>query len=129
MLAALDYSNLKALLVTFVVASASLFFARGILMLTRPAALQARWARIAPHIVDTMLLAAAIGMLVVGRIDPFGSSWLMAKLIALVVYIGLGTVAIRRGRTRTVRWVAWLLALLVLAYIVAVALTKRPWPF
>lgn len=129
MLAVLDYSNLKALHVTFVVASATLFFVRGILMLTRPSALQARWARTAPHIVDTLLLAAALGMLVVGRINPLGSSWLTAKLIALVVYIGLGMIAIRPGRTRTVRWVAWLLALLVLAYIVAVALTKRPWPF
>jgi uncharacterized membrane protein SirB2 len=128
-LTVLEYANLKAIHVGFVVASATLFFVRGILMMTRPAALKTPWARIVPHVIDTMLLAAAIGMLVVARINPLNSSWLTAKLIALIVYIALGTIALKRGRSRTVRWVAWLLALFVLTYIAGVAFAKRPWPF
>lgn len=124
-----DYANLKVLHVACVVASATLFFTRGVLMLAAPAALQARWARIVPHLVDTLLLAAAVGMLVVERIDPLDSSWLTAKLVGLLLYVGLGTVALKRGRTRATRTVAWLLALSVLFYIVSVALAKRPWPF
>ena len=129
MLSVLEYANLKTVHVGFVVTSAILFFVRGILMMISPAALKAPWARIVPHVVDSMLLAAAIGMLVAARINQFDASWLTAKLIALIVYIGLGTIALKRGRSRTVRWVAWLLALFVLTYIAGVAFTKRPWPF
>ena len=77
---------------------------------------------------DTLLLAAAIGMLAVARINPLDSSWLTAKIVALLVYIGLGTIAIKRGHTRSGRLLAWLLALATLAYIVAVAFTKQAWP-
>lgn len=97
-------------------------------MLWRPDALRASWARITPHVVDTVLLVAAIGMLVTGRINPLDAPWLLAKIGALLVYIGLGTVALKRGRTRGVRLGAWLGALAVLLYIVSVALTKQVWP-
>ena len=124
-----DYTTLKTLHVSCVVVSAALFVLRGALMVAAPARLQAAWARIIPHVVDTLLLAAAVGMLAVARINPFESSWLTAKIVALLVYIGLGAVALKRGRTLTGRLLAWAIALTTLAYIVAVALTKQAWPF
>ena len=60
---------------------------------------------------------------------PLASSWLAAKLLALVVYIGLGMVALRVGRNRRVRIVAWLLGLASAGYIVSVALHRNPWGF
>jgi uncharacterized membrane protein SirB2 len=124
----MSYLAFKHLHLTCVGLSAALFFVRGLLMLGCPDALRARWARITPHVVDTVLLVAAIGMLVVGRINPLDAPWLLAKIGALLVYIGLGTVALKRGRTRGVRLGAWLGALAVLLYIVSVALTKQVWP-
>ena len=55
---------------------------------------------------------------------PFVQAWLTAKVLALVVYIVLGTVALKRGKTRGVRAFALLAALATFAYIVAVALTR-----
>lgn len=123
-----DYLTLKQLHIACAAASGGLFVLRGVLMLARPAALQARWARIIPHLVDTVLLAAALGMLWLARLNPAEAPWLLAKIAALVLYIGLGTVALKRGRTRGMRLAAWLLALAVFAYIVAVAIGKNPWP-
>ena len=124
----MSYLAFKHLHLTCVGLSAALFFVRGLLMLWRPDALRASWPRITPHVVDTVLLVAAIGMLVTGRINPLDDPWLLAKIGALLVYIGLGTVALKRGRTRGVRLGAWLGALAVLLYIVSVALTKQVWP-
>jgi uncharacterized membrane protein SirB2 len=123
------YTSLKALHVTCVVLTYSLFVTRGILMLVDSTALQARWARVAPHVIDTVLLGAAIGMLVIAQLNPLHAPWLIAKIVGLLLYIGIGTVALKRGRTRGLRIAAWLLAQLVLFYIVAVAFAKSPWPF
>ena len=129
MTSVLSYTNLKTLHIACVILTYSLFFARGILMVARPPALQARWARVMPHIVDSVLLAAAIGMLVIAQLNPLRSPWLVAKIVGLLLYIGIGTVALKRGRTLRVRLTAWLLAQVVLLYIVAVAFVKNPWPF
>ncbi|MGH8731256.1 MAG: SirB2 family protein, partial [Burkholderiales bacterium] len=59
----------------------------------------------------------------------FVQPWLTAKVLALPVYILLGTVAIRRGRTRRARIVAWILALTVFGYMVAVARARVPFPW
>ena len=124
----MSYLAFKHLHLTCVALSAALFILRGLLMLWRPEALRARWARVLPHVVDTVLMSAAVGMLVVAHINLLEAPWLLAKIGALLVYIGLGTVALKRGRTRGVRLGAWLAALAVLFYIVSVALTKQVWP-
>jgi uncharacterized membrane protein SirB2 len=79
-----------------------------------------------PHVVDSVLLAAAVVLVLMLREYPFGTGWLTAKTIGLVVYIGLGTVALRRGRSKRVRLRAWIAAQAVFVYIVSVALTKNP---
>jgi uncharacterized membrane protein SirB2 len=56
-------------------------------------------------------------------------NWLSAKIIALLVYIGLGMVALRFGKSRKTRVNAWLLALLTAVYIISVAYSKSPLGF
>ncbi len=124
----MDYALLKAVHVTCVGVTFALFFGRGLLMLADSPLLGNRLLRVAPHVNDTLLLASAIWMAVASRQYPFVEGWLTAKLVALIVYIGLGTVALSRGRTRRARAIAWLLALAVFAYIVSVALTRDPLP-
>ena len=102
------------------------FTARGVLMLRDSAMLQTRLLKIAPHIIDTLLLGSAIWLAVQYGLSPGDNPWLMAKIIALLLYIGLGAVALKRGKTKQVRIIAWLAALVVFAYIVAVAVTKSP---
>jgi len=124
----MDYTALKHLHVLTVVVTLLLFLLRGFWMLTDSPRLHARWARIAPHVNDTLLLLAAIAMLVVGGLNPLQQPWIMAKIIGLLVYIGLGTVALKRGRSKAVRVQALIAALGVFGYVVAVALTKQVIP-
>ena len=125
----MSYLALKALHVGCVVTSYCLFVVRGMWMMQGSALLQRRWVKIAPHVVDTLLLTSAILLAVTIRQYPFTTSWLTAKVIGLAVYIVLGTIALKRGRTRTIRVSAWIAAQLVFFYIVAVAITHTPAPF
>ncbi|MDY0965492.1 SirB2 family protein [Massilia sp. CFBP9026] len=122
----MSYYALKHIHMTFAVLSGALFLVRGLWMLADSRRLEQRWVRIAPHVIDTLLLGSAIGLAVWSSQYPGQSPWLTAKLVALVAYIGLGTVALKRGRTRQVRALAFVGALACFAYILAVAVTKNP---
>jgi uncharacterized membrane protein SirB2 len=104
------------------------FVARGVWMLRGSSLLRARWVRVTPHIIDTLLLASGIGLVFTLHLYPTQQPWLVAKLVALLVYIVLGTIALKRGRTRGVRAGAWVAALAVFFYILAVAFTKQVIP-
>lgn len=123
------YSGLKHIHIITVIISISLFFVRGIWVLMESPSVQQRWIKVVPHVNDSILLVSAIALTVVVSQYPFVQSWLTAKVLLLVVYIGLGMVAISRGKTKSVRILAWLLALGVYGYIVLIALTKNPFPF
>jgi uncharacterized membrane protein SirB2 len=97
-------------------------------MLTDSPRLNARWARIVPHINDTLLLTAAIAMLLVAGLNPLDQPWLLAKILGLLAYIGLGTLALKRGKTKPIRVKALIAALGVFGYIIAVAITKQVIP-
>jgi uncharacterized membrane protein SirB2 len=124
-----SYWLLKYIHVTAVIASFALFFLRGLWMMRLPEKLAVRWVRVVPHVVDTVLFASAIALAALTAQYPFVQSWLTAKVVALVVYIGLGSIALRRGRTRRMRIVAWVMALIVFGYIIAVARTRDPVPW
>ena len=121
----MSYLILKHLHVSCVVLSGLGFFLRGCLMLAESAHLHGRLARRLPHLIDTVLLTSAITMAVISGQYPFAQGWLTAKLCGLLIYIVLGSLALKRGRTRAVRVICFVLALLAFAYIVAVALTRQ----
>jgi uncharacterized membrane protein SirB2 len=100
------------------------FALRGVWMLRGSPWLARRWVRVLPHVVDTVLLASAIWLAVASRQYPLTHDWLSVKVIGLLAYIGLGMVALHRGKTQTQRAVAWIGALAVYVYIVAVAMTR-----
>ncbi|MBE9538629.1 MAG: SirB2 family protein [Proteobacteria bacterium] len=118
------FELLKVVHVSSAVLSIGGFALRGYWMLRGNELLQRRMAKTLPHIVDTLLLGSAIAMLFIWQTSPFSLDWLTAKVLALLLYIGLGMVALRFGKARVVRITAWLLALAVAAYIVSVALSK-----
>jgi uncharacterized membrane protein SirB2 len=125
----MEYLLLKQVHVACAVLSYAGFFVRGVWMMRGSAMLARRWVRIAPHVNDTLLLASAIAMVAMSRQYPFVQGWLTAKLLALVLYIGLGMLALRPGRPRPLRIGAWLAALMVFLYIVWVAMTRSPSPW
>lgn len=126
--AAEAYLVVRALHVGCAALSIAGFAARGALMLSGSPWLQRRFVRVAPHVVDTVLLASAIWLAWFLGQMPFVHAWITAKVLALLAYIVLGAVALR-GRTRPVRIAAFGAALAAAGYIVAVALTRdaTPW--
>lgn len=120
------YETLKWLHVAAVIASGAGFLARAALMLAGSPRLNARFVRIAPHVVDNVLLAAAVAMAVMARISPLAHPWLAAKIAGLLAYIVLGSLALRYGRTLRARLVALAGAVLAFAYIVGTALQRDP---
>ncbi|WP_232846446.1 SirB2 family protein [Amphritea pacifica] len=119
---------LKHTHITFAALSILFFTLRGYWMLSTPEKLQQRWVRIAPHIIDTLLLVSAIVLTITISQYPFTHNWLTAKLIALIAYIVLGTIALKRGKTKGIRTLAFVLALICAAYIVWVALHHTAFP-
>lgn len=119
------YLAIKHLHVTCVVLSLIGFLLRGSWMLSGSALLQHRLTRILPHLVDTTLLLSAIWLAVAIRQYPFDAPWVTAKVLGLLAYIGLGTIALKRGRTRTIRLAALGAAIAVYLWIVSVAFSKN----
>jgi uncharacterized membrane protein SirB2 len=122
----MSYLALKHLHLTCVVLSGLGFCLRGVWMLMGSPLLSSRLARVAPHVIDTLLLGSALAMAWMSGQYPFAQGWLTAKLIGLLAYIVFGVVALKRGKTKAIRTRFLMLALLTYAYIVGVALTRNP---
>ena len=98
-------------------------------MLRDSTLLRQRWVSIAPHAVDTLLLASAISLAWKLGISPLSAPWLAAKIVALLLYIAAGMIALKYGRTKRVRLAAWISGQTVFLYIVCVAVTHNPEPW
>ncbi len=114
------YFPIKHLHVTAVVLSITLFIIRSWWSVTGSSLLQHRLVRIVPHVIDTVLLTC--GVILAAMIGP-NQPWILTKIVLLFVYIGVGTIAIKRGRTKKSRLTAALIAVAVFAYIVGVAIS------
>ena len=125
----MSFLTLKAIHVSCAVISFALFFLRGIWSFNGSPIMRQRWVKIVPHVVDTLLLASALALAFSIQQYPFVDGWLTAKFFGLVLYILLGTIALKYGKTKTVRVSAWFAALAVFAYIVLVAKQHNPLPF
>lgn len=125
----MDYFTLKMVHQTAVALSVAGFFARGMAGLLGAAWVRSRPARTLPHLVDSVLLLSALGLAWLLRLDPLHAPWLLAKILGLLVYIGLGMLALRPGRPLAQRAAAWLAALATVGWMASVALSKNPWGF
>ena len=123
----MDYATLKLLHQGSVALSIAGFCARLAGALAGAAWVRGRAARTLPHLVDTVLLLSALAMLWTLQLRPWAVPWLAAKIAGLLLYIGLGMLALRPGRPTAVRAAAGAGAVAVVAWIVGVALTKDPW--
>lgn len=106
----MSYLILKSLHIGCAAISYTLFFLRGIWSLNDSSLMRQRWIRIAPHIVDTLLLSSAIALAYSIGQYPFIDAWLTAKFLALLLYIVLGSIALKYAKNKTVRVIFWLAA-------------------
>ncbi len=122
----MTYLILKTVHLVAAATTISGFLLRGYWMLTESDELQRRVTRIAPHVVDTIFLLSGVAMVWLLHMNPFTQPWLVAKFTGLIAYVLLGTIAIKRGRTRRIRVIALVGAVSAFAYIAGVAFTKSP---
>lgn len=108
--------------------SVSMFFLRGVWHVRSSARLRQKWVRYTPHVIDTLLLASGVMLMTLTGQYPGAAPWLTVKLIAVVIYIGLGILAFRFAGSNRTRLLAWLAALAVFVYVVSVALTRQAMP-
>ena len=125
----MDYLAIKHLHMGCAGLSIAMFLLRGTWMLQGSSMLQRHWVKIVPHLVDTVLLGSAVTLAVVSHQYPFAQPWLGAKVVALVLYIVLGAIALKRGRTLRIRAIAFAAAIATFIYIVMVAVTRQVLPF
>ncbi len=122
----MSYAALKIIHVISVIFSYLLFILRGIWMMQNSSILQRRWVKILPHVIDTVLLASAVTLVTMIQQYPGMSTWLSTKIGGLLLYIILGMMALRFGKSRKIKIISWITAQIVFFYIVLVALTKNP---
>lgn len=120
------YQGIKHFHMLLAIVSVLGFMLRGVWMMSGSSLLQNRVVRILPHVIDTLLLLTALTLVVVLAQHAFVTGWIMAKVTGLVLYIGLGLVALRLGPTKGIRIAAFFGALVVFAWIMSVAFSKNP---
>jgi uncharacterized membrane protein SirB2 len=122
----MDYLTVRAVHIGTAGLSIALFTLRAVLELGGANWRRWRWLTVAPHLNDTLLLAAGIWLAWLSMQYPWAQPWLAAKVIGLLAYIFLGSIALRRNLDATRRRIALVAALATVGYIVGVALTRSP---
>ena len=116
------YLGLKHSHLVFIVISILLFEFRFLLkVLNKPIH---RSLKIIPHINDTLLLITGVSLAFIAGIKPWEQTWLGYKLLALVLYIVFGTIALKSNATKS--WVAFILATLAILFMVFTVINKNP---
>lgn len=103
------------------------FVVRGLWSINGSDQLNQKWVKVAPHLVDTLLLALGVTMAIQLSLS-MSSEWLVAKLLGLLAYIGFGVLTMR-ATTKPVKILGFGAALLSVSYILSVAFSRDAWPF
>ncbi len=116
----------KHLHMTLAVLSISLFTLRFIWLLANSEKLQAKWVKIAPHVIDTLLLSLGVIMAVQYSMNPIEQLWLGEKLLAVIAYIFTGYYTLKLARNRSMQIIGYLGAMGWVMLIVRLAMTREP---
>lgn len=114
---------IKSIHMLFAILSVSGFISRIMLAEFKPTLLQAKLAKIAPHIIDTLLILTGLTLVFQGNWLAGEYGWIISKIIILLVYIGLGVLAMRN--TDMKRWGYFVGALACFGYILFIAISKH----
>lgn len=120
------YPWIKPAHVGLVGLSGALFALRGLGVLARQHwPLQRGW-RLLSVAIDTLLLTAGALLWATLQLNPLHDTWLGTKLLLLLAYIALGSLALKRGRTPRVRALAFTAACAVYLFMATVAVCHHP---
>ena len=117
---------MKHLHMTLAVLSISLFTLRFIWLLANSDKLQAKWVKITPHIVDTLLLGIGVVLAVQYSINPLEQLWLGEKILAVFAYIFTGYYTLKLARNNVLRVIGYLGAMGWIMLIIRLAMTREP---
>ncbi len=123
------YPLIKDVHLITVALTLSLFLLRFYWLMADSAMLYRRWVRIVPHVIDSVLLLSGVLLVMITHFYPFSvqGSWLTEKLLGVIIYIALGSMALsRRPRKMGTRWIATLTALIIALIVIKLAITKMP---
>jgi uncharacterized membrane protein SirB2 len=120
------YPQIRLVHIVCVVASGSLFALRGLLVQAGSPLGNHPLLRFPSYAIDTALLAAAIMLMSLLHAWPGVEPWLTVKVLLVLVYIVLGSFALKRGRTPGVRRACFLAAVAVFLFIVGIARRHDP---
>jgi uncharacterized membrane protein SirB2 len=120
------YPEIKLLHVTAVISSGTLFLLRGIAVNSGSSLGMATPVRYLSYAIDIVLLTAALILVAILPSAVYSNGWLSLKLVLLVVYIGLGTLALKRGRTVRTRRASFAAAIVIYIGMYLIARTHDP---
>ena len=118
---------LKFLHLSLVLIAIFSFVGRVILSETRPELLKQKIFKIAPHIINTLLIISGFVLVFQGDWLASNYGWIIAKLIALIGFVGLGILTLKSRGSQ--RWMAFTATMCCFVYIGIVAVTKNPFFF
>ncbi|HCH02280.1 MAG TPA: invasion protein [Vibrio sp.] len=122
------YTSMKHVHLLAIALSVLFLTVRYILMMMDSPLLQKKFFKVTPHIVDTVLLLSGISLIFITGFMPFtaAGAWLTEKISCVLVYIALGFVALKLGKNKVIRSVAFFGALGWLYWAAHLAMTKVP---
>jgi uncharacterized membrane protein SirB2 len=123
------YLPLRAVHITCAALTILMFAVRGVMMLLDSQHLRHPLVRWPPVVVDTVLLTTAFMLTTIVHQYPLTDGWLTMKLVLLVAYVGLGTIALRPARPKAIRAAAFMAALATVGFLVSVARAHQPLGF
>jgi uncharacterized membrane protein SirB2 len=115
------YPHIKLAHMALVAASGTLFALRGAAVLAGRAWPLRTPLRLASVAIDTALLAAGAALWSLLSLDPLRDTWLGTKLLLLVLYVVLGTLALKRASAP-----AYGAAIACFLFMVSVAIAHQP---
>ncbi|MEM0910255.1 MAG: SirB2 family protein [Pseudomonadota bacterium] len=122
----MNYLLIKYIHVLCVILSFSLFILRLRWSFVNASMLEKRWVKVIPHMIDTALLFSAISLVIAGSWALVDHPWILMKIAALLLYIILGSFALKRAKTLSSKITFSALSVAVFAYIVSIANAKEP---
>ena len=83
-----------------VVLSYALFITRILWKSSNSSRLKNPFVKIAPHAIDSLLLATGVTMAIILDLELFSVNWFSLKMVLLISYIGVGTIAMKSQKFR-----------------------------
>jgi len=114
---------IKSIHLLFILLSISSFLSRIFLAEFKPQLLQIKFIKIAPHVIDTLLILSGLTLVFQSNWLAGDYGWIISKFIVLVAYVGLGVAAMHSHGIR--RWSFFTAALSCFGYIIYIAVSKH----